>query len=403
MIIPTVRAWSPPDTIRELSERVAAELNATRVVRVLPHEPPDRWRIETDSRIGVLVGSDWELRIVPHLSVPKLFFLLSYSLDAHAWQSMPTAFEEERDLVVALASGFAWQADRAVEQGLLRGYVEIDERRRDPRGRLRFGDQLARLPGATIPLEVTYDEFTVDILENRLLRTAAERLLRLPRLPDAARRRLLRLRAVLDEASVLRPHGGVELPLDTRLNRHYRPALVLAKLVLDSSSLRQERGAVAATSFVFDMNEVFESFFYAAFRDAMRTHGGSVERQSRGWLDVAERELRLIADVVWRRGGRVEGVLDTKYKSLVNRTMPNGDAYQMLAYCIGLGLRRGFLVYAKDEAERNRFHTIKAHGYEIDVRAIDVEAEPERVLSQVRKVATDVAAVAPLHFDATMQ
>ena len=42
----------------------------------------------------------------------------------------------------------------------------------------------------TIPLEVTYSEFTPDIPENQILHTALHRLQFLPGLPDALRRSL---------------------------------------------------------------------------------------------------------------------------------------------------------------------------------------------------------------------
>jgi 5-methylcytosine-specific restriction enzyme subunit McrC len=106
-----------------------------------------------------------------------------------------------------------------------------------------------------------------------------------------------------------------------------------------------------------------------------------------------EKGLILKPDITWVRGGRRVAVIDAKYKSLVDRrTMPNADAYQMLAYCIALGLRRGFLVYAKDANERTRHHTIRRHGYEVLVRSVDVELEPDDLLAQVNAIANEVAA-----------
>lgn len=60
--------------------------------------------------------------------------------------------------------------------------------------------------------------------------------------------------------------------------------------------------------------------------------------------------------------------------------------------CITLGIRRGFLIYAKDETQRTRSHHIKRHEYEIDVRAVDVEAEPAVLLAQIEEIADAVAA-----------
>ena len=71
--------------------------------------------------------------------------------------------------------------------------------------------------------------------------------------------------------------------------------------------------------------------------------------------------------------------------------MPNADAYKMVAYCITLGIRKGFLICAKDEEERSRRHVVEPHGYEIDVRAVDVEAEPETVLARVDQIADAIA------------
>jgi 5-methylcytosine-specific restriction enzyme subunit McrC len=373
---------------------VADGLAATGVVKVVPIETPRRWQIEADSRVGVVVGDGWELRINPHLDIPKLFFLLGYSLRPDGWRDAVTGMAREQDVVEALASGFAAHAERAVEQGLLHGYVTLDERRNELRGRVRFGDQLARLPGVALPIEVTYDDFTPDIPENRILRTAAERLRRLRRVPQRARARLLHLSAALDQVTVLREHRRVALPRITRLNRRYEAALVLGKLILDGTSLRLERGRVVTTSFLFDMNEVFESFVFTALRESLRRFGGTVDRQAPGALDTAERPgLPLRADVVWRKQGVVRAVVDSKYKSLfAGSSMPNADAYQMLAYCIGFGVPRGLLIYARDSLDQPRLHVVKRHGYEIDVQAVDVELSPDELLTQIDDIADNLAA-----------
>lgn len=390
--IDPVTAWSSQE--RDLPSEVAAQLNGTKAVTAVLVGPGDRWRLETNSKIGILVGDGWELRIRPHLEIPKLFFLLAYSISSSGWHDAVTGMSTEHDVVEALASGFAFHAERALDRGLLRGYVTVEERRNDLRGRIRFGDQLARLPGMPLPLEVVYDDFSADIAENRLLLTAAETLLRMRGIAPRARSRLLHLRAVLDEVNVLHERQRVAVPPITRLNSRYEAALVLGKMILDGTSLRQERGTTASTSFLFDLNEVFESFVYAALRESLRRYGGTVDRQVAGRLDTgAGPQLSLRADVVWRRRGEVKAVIDSKYKSLyAGSTMPNADAYQMLAYCIGFDVHRGFLVYARDSLGRPRIHEVRKHGYEIDVRAVDIEAKPEDVLRDIDRIADAIAA-----------
>lgn len=387
--IGVVPAWTSTELV--MTEQQALELASMRLVGVEP-VAEGRWRISTDSRVGVISGRGWELRIRPRLAIPKLLFLLAYSVRPEGWKDIESSFGEVDELLDALAGGFAWHTEQALERGILRGYVEIEERRNDLRGRVRFGDQLARSAGLPLPVELTYDDYTADVAENRILLTATEALLRLPRIPPTARRRLLRVRALLDDVEVIRDARAVSMPPITRLNSRYGPALTLAMLVLRARATALEVGAVSSTTFLFDMNEVFESFVFASLQDAFRRFGGRIVRHHRDWLDQ-ERAIGLIPDITWwPTRAECGAVMDAKYKSLFDRrTMPNADAYQMLAYCIALGIRRGYLIYAKDAEERTRFHTIRRHGYEVDVRAIDVEREPIEILRQVAAIAELVA------------
>lgn len=71
-------------------------------------------------------------------------------------------------------------------------------------GRIRVGDQMTRSPGMLLPLEVSYDNLTVDISENRILRAAVRMMMQLSRLSDDVWARLAHLDAKLDGVSELR-------------------------------------------------------------------------------------------------------------------------------------------------------------------------------------------------------
>lgn len=88
----------------------------------------------------------------------------------------------------------------------------------------------------------------------------------------------------------------------TRLSERYRPAVELAKLVLRSAaSFELGHGRVRASSFLVDMNRVFEDFVVVALREAL----GATEREfpqgaegRRLFLDEARR-VRLEPDLSW--------------------------------------------------------------------------------------------------------
>jgi 5-methylcytosine-specific restriction enzyme subunit McrC len=383
-----MEAWSQCPAA--LSHDQAAELSGLDLVDVIAQPHGDYWLLVSGSRIGVASGSGWELRVRPRLTVPKLFFLLAYAADPDGWKDESADFAFEPDLLDAVASGFSWHALTALERGILRGYVHLDERLAAIRGRVRFGDQVARSAGLPLPVEVSYDDYIEDIIENGILKSATLALLRLPRLPVLARKRLLKLRGLLDDVSVVDRPREVSMPALTRLNERYGPALHLAELILRASSIDAPKGPLAASAFVFDMNKVFEDFVSVALRESMQPFGGEVRSQWSGWLDK-QRRLGIRPDITWWAGDACLAVADAKYKALELRGMPNADAYQMLAYCIALGLPRGYLVYAKDSGEEARIHQVRNSDCTINVRMLDVGLEPEPLLAQVEMLAAEIA------------
>jgi 5-methylcytosine-specific restriction enzyme subunit McrC len=385
-------AWGKLE--RELSADQAAAISRSGLADVLSGDAPGSWRLQASSKIGVAVGSDWELRVQPHIEIPRLMFLLAYAVDQSGWKDVRAQFEREDDLFAAIAGGFSWHATWATEQGLLRGYLRREEQRADIRGRVLFGQQIARTGGLPLPVQVAYEDYTEDVLENRLLRTATQLLLRLPRVGEDARKRLLRLRAILDAVEPITAWRGVKAPPATRMNQRYSAALRLAELILDSASVSSHAGDISSTTFVFDMNKVFEDFVTAAFRAAMRTHGGDVRSQEQPFsLDEAG-VLPVKPDLAWWLGGSCQAVLDAKYKPIFEGIMRNGDAYQMLAYCAAYGLKRGYLVYAKDSVLEGRVHAIRNLAIEIEVATIDVRKEPDALIADIETLAARVAASA---------
>lgn len=389
-MITTLEAWSK--TTAELAPEHAEAVAKTELVSVRFDHPPDRWLLVSDSRVGVVRSDDWELRVVPRLAIPKLMFLLGYASDPRGWRDAVAAFGAEDDLFAAVASGFAYHAQRAVAPAPLRGYVTIEDRATTLRGRLRVADQIARWPGMPIPLELTYDDHTPDIPENRLVRGAAELLLRVPGVPPAARKRLLRVRATLEDVLPAWPDRGTRAPALTRLNQRYAGAIALAELILRHASITTTAGEIESIGFVFDMNAVFEDFLSAALTTALERIDGHVELQyGRDYLDD-QRGIRLKPDITWWRRSKCVAVIDAKYKPLSDERFPNADAYQMLAYCTALGLRRGYLVYAKEAGEKKRTHDVRNADTAIEVSAIDVEQTPAAVLRQVDELAREIAA-----------
>jgi 5-methylcytosine-specific restriction enzyme subunit McrC len=297
---------------------------------------------------------------------------------------------EHRDLLPALAHAVERQVDRALRQGLLQGYRATEETALVVRGRIREAEQIRRRYGMALPVEVAYDEFTTDIAENRILRAAVERLLRLPGVPRDVRCRLLHQRARLaDITTIVR---GQPLPgwQPTRLNSRYHHALHLARAVLDEASAEHAHGGLRVDGFLFDMNKLFEDFVTVALREAFRGTGHTARLQDPHHLDQAS-AIRMKPDfVLYGAHGEPCAVVDAKYKAERPGGYPDADLYQMLAYCTALDLREGHLVYAKGNAP-HAAHQVRHAGIVIHQHALDLDQEPAGLLADIGSVAERLA------------
>jgi 5-methylcytosine-specific restriction enzyme subunit McrC len=372
-----------------LSHSEAAEMARSGLAEVVAEPHVGEWRVKTGSQVGVAVGDGWELRVRPRLDVSKLMFLLGYARDPAGWRGDLAGFAADPDLFDAVAHAFSLQTTTALERGILRGYVHLSDRLMTVRGRVLFAQQLARGGGMRVPVDVAHDEYTLDILENQLLRTAATLLLRLPRVPASTRRRLHAIRGALDEASLVERPREARMPALTRLNARYGSAMKLAELILLSASLDAGLGEITGTTFSFDMNVVFEDFLTTALTEALAETGGEVRRQHIDKLDVSG-DVRIQPDITWWLDGRCVAVVDAKYKALASSGVRNPDAYQMLAYCTALDLPVGFLVYARESGEQVADHDIRNSRSQIRVRTVDLGGSPEDVLLRVAALATEV-------------
>jgi 5-methylcytosine-specific restriction enzyme subunit McrC len=409
----------PEVTLREYGPAVSVPLaaeagRALAASGILQSATPDpavngNWLLRAGSRVGAVhAPGGLVLRILPKTPVDRLFFLLGFSLDpARAWRDSAEGTIDTgayNDVVPALAHAVERRIDAALRQGVLQGYRQVEESALVVRGRVLESEQIRRRFGRTPPVEVAYDAYTADTAENRILRAAAERLLRLPGVPGVVRRRLARQRVRLADALPL--VRGQELPRwqPSRLNSRYQPALKLAEAVLRgvSPELRPTGPEpFSIDGFLLDMNKVFEDFVTVALREALRERGLTAYLQDPHHLDTAGK-VKIRPDLVARTGdGRTAlAVVDAKYKVEKADGLLNADLYQALAYATVLGLPEAHLVYAAGR-QPERFHEIRGstagpggRGIRLYLHSLDLAREPARLVSTLREIAGRLAAVA---------
>lgn len=379
-----------------LSEHQARRLEeaASPYVSVYLHPDPGIWTIKAHQYVGTLVVDDIRILIRPKIGLKNLFLMLEVGLPARAWQRGSFPYDDTNDLLSAMVSFFARTVESALARGLFHSYLERNEDLKTIRGRIDFGRQLARA-GLPLPVACRYVEFTADVAENRYLKAAIRRSLRVAGAQIADRRRLMNHLVAMEEVSDAPVRGdALDRITFTRLNEHYRPALQLARLLLDNLTLVDDaqEGGTPAACFMVDMNDLFERFITERLRRALR---GRLLVESQTWTHLDEgRRVWMRPDLVFRRPGSGSTVYvgDIKYKLTEEAQGDNADYYQLLAYTTALDLPEGVLIYCRAPDGRPTGEITVRHACKkLFVRAVDLTGSPAEVAKELECLADWIA------------
>ena len=350
--------------------------------------------LKPEAVVGAFELGDLSVFIRPKLDIPKLIFIACYAMDAFELREGERFhFAEAETLPDAMALSLWVAARRAFERGLLHGYRTEEESLYTVRGRIRMGDQIRRRFSMPFPVEVRYDEFTEDIVANRLVKAAAWQLGRMRLRSPKARDGLREVAARLGNVSLVEfAHDVPEVRFD-RLNERYREVVTLSRLVLRRRLFESGRGGVSAPGFHMDMNVVFQRFVTRALREALgvsdRTLRSDAELGGGHRISLAEDgRIRLKPDLSWWDGPRCTFVGDAKYKH-IKTNVPNADLYQLLAYATALDLPGGLLIYAKGE-RRPASYRVRHAGKCLEIAEVDLTSDADALLSRMRKLAKRV-------------
>lgn len=356
----------------------------------------DAYYLTPGSTVGAFELGGLSVSIRPKLDISRVLFLASYAIGAFKLRERHFSFLEAETLVEALVPAFVMAARRAFGHGLLHGYRTQEESLHTVRGRIAVSEQIRRRFDIPLPVEVRYDEFTDDILANRLVKAAAH-VLGDMRIQDAHLRDGLRWTSTaLGRVSPVHfsPRDLPSVPFD-RLNEHYREVVELSRLILKYRAFEMDRGDLRANGFLMNMNEVFQEFVTRALRETLqvssRTFRSDEALPADLTLDVRER-VRLKPDLSWWDGSLCTFVGDAKYKRVHDERIPNADLYQLLAYATALDLPGGLLVYAQGEAHPV-VHQVRHAGKLLEVATLNLSGSIDDIRSSIDRLADRLRAL----------
>jgi 5-methylcytosine-specific restriction enzyme subunit McrC len=374
--------------------------------------------------VGCLAGETISVEVLPKLLrtrgetseaqiVANLSYMLELVYDLDVFDSELLSLEiDQAGFLEAYIAIFAARINRILRHGRIsKRYVTEEDDIRLIRGKINIIENLRKIYVDSTKMSCVFDEFSSDWLLNQALKYVSARLLRLTKSTQSAKN-LKSTLALMDgiepkwhPPTALRAHTASirdrELIGIIRLTEMFlsglRPSMRTQKLHLDIPQ--------ASFAIIFDMNELFEGFFYRALAGVSADLGLDVKAQKRirmvkaertpadhGWVE-RERFDTFSDLVLTPRDGRSKLVIDTKYKLLdLDKShfgISNADVYQILAYEMihrhSTVPGRGMLIYPQvgDQPIRIKYK-LRGGLNEFAVASVDISKDLRRGMKAIR-------------------
>ncbi len=355
---------------------------------------PGCYVLAAGSQVGlVTLPGGRTLVIEPKVRIDTLFALLAAAYDpSHEFlRDERYPYTTVRELFEFVVRIFVAQVEDLIARGILWGYRLFTDEPPAVRGRLLIAETLRRRPGLPHPHTCRFSQFTADVPENRILRWTSFCLQPFPYRETALPGRLRRVGRALAGAE-LDPAARQLFERLTyhRLNDRYRPALSLARLLLDCLTFSGSAGKEPFLTYLIDMNGLFERYVAAVLKRSLPGQAVLLREQERHALDRAQ-AVQLRPDItLYDRDGPIL-VVDAKYKLAAE----HADLYQMVAYCHAVGVREAVLVHPLGEQAPSGSIIVRGPG---DVRvhylSLDLGGGPAELEAQGSALAKAALALA---------
>ena len=225
-----------------------------------------------------------------------------------------------------------------VKHGIKSAYVAREENLRFYKGKLIVSEHIKQNAAHGERFYVNYDEYLVDRAENRLVKAT---LLKLQKITGSAenqkeiRQLLTAFEMVKSSINYQKDFSKVVIDRNTK---DYDMLMRWSRVFLLNKSFTTFSGGHNARALLFPMEKVFESYVAQQLKRVLVDLDWDISVQDRGYyLFDSPRQFALRPDIVITRKDGSRIILDTKWKSLVDKPRINygisqADMYQMYAY-----------------------------------------------------------------------
>jgi 5-methylcytosine-specific restriction enzyme subunit McrC len=336
------------------------------------------------------------------IPVRNIYHMLSYAWENTLDRGIDESLDKEAfdNIYNLLTSLLVIGVSRLVRQGFLKGYEPHNDDLTTLRGKVNLPETIGGKFLSSRRLSCSFDEFTEDIVMNRIIRSTLSNLTRCEALDNLYRYKCTEL--------LRHFHGVGDIDLNevswnrllySRHSNNYRMIVGICELINCGLISTEEKGRVRFASYIKDaaMAKLYEKFILNFYRKELkecRVYSGHIEWQ----LDsVSEDNLlpTMKTDVeIEGPGGKL--IIDAKYykSALITsyrseaKTLISHNLYQIFAYVKNdpyQGQKSGMLLYPTVEHDLNQMYNMS--GNHIFVSTINLAAPFQEVRSRLLQLA----------------
>lgn len=341
------------------------------------------YNINPNSYVGVIKLPNIILRLNPKVEISNLFHMLSYAYEVDFFRKKTVLYDDAKDIYEFIIAIFNKRVTELIQGGVFRNYIETDENLNYVRGKISIIQNIRENNILQHRLFCVFDDYTANIIENQIIKHV---LLRLSRdsyekryLSDEIRENYYHFDDISNKTILPQNFPVINY---TRLNQHYEHIHKLCKLILDNLSISERTGKNAFSSFLLDMNKLFEEFVYKFLEEKIKTRNIkeiTIIPQSGDTLDY-DGNIKIIPDILIQKNDVPLIVLDTKYKKRKDNDNINQDIFQVLAYCKGINVKKAILLYPKWDGVCLNPFTLKVKNCDIEIKIMTIDLARDRLI-----------------------
>lgn len=343
------------------------------------------------------------------IPIQNIYYMLSYAfqiLNEQGYKNIATEqFNNTAELMAAiLEKGIAIQLKR----GLGKEYIPQTEALSSLRGKIDIAESIKTQSMLRKQLICTYDEFSVNSIMNRIIKSTVELLLR-SNISKQRKKNLGKLMVYFSEVDLIDLHTINWNVQYNRNNQSYRMLISICYLVVKGLLQTQTDGITKLMDFLDEqrMCQLYEKFILEYYRREFRNQITANASQIPWQLDNDENSMLPVmqSDIMLQRDDRVL-IIDAKYYEhstqvqFDKHTLHSGNLYQIFTYVKNkeYELREkkhmvsGMLLYAKTDEEIYPNNVYQMSGNQITVRTLDLNLPFDEIARQLNIIAKS-------HFD----